>query len=165
MIFVSLIVFCLHERLCAQNPSELDLFPSQAGKIDEFFRILDEKKPDSKEAFDFLLSGSPLMKIQDAAKIKDNMVQKTNELWRISSQSWVPERIDAQLIGKDVLIMRYLYKSDVIPVVWYFTFYRSPSKSETVLPSLNPWNCIGVRYDTNLEVFLNNNNLERTKSF
>lgn len=141
-----------------QNPTDLELFQTQGSRVDEFFKILDEK-PDSKDAFSYLFADSPIMlkNQQVFQEIHDKLVENTNQL-RLIGQVWVPEQFDAQKIGRDIIIMRYLYKSDTIPVVWYFTFYRLPSKT-TPESSLTPpaWHCIGVRFDTNLEPLLNNN--------
>ena len=139
-----------------QNPTDLELYQTQGSRVDEFFKILDEKS-ESKDAFSYLFADSPIMvkNQQPFQEFLDKLVEGTNKL-RSISPIWVPEQFDAQKIGRDIVIMRYLYKGDTIPVVWYFTFYRPPSKS-TPESSLTPpaWHCIGVRFDTDLEPLLN----------
>ena len=59
------------------------------------------------------------------------------------------ERINAKLVGKDLIFVRYLLKCDRYPVVWTFTFYRRPSEAGAMMA--NPWTLIGLRFDTNLD--------------
>lgn len=158
LFFVLVVVFLSQKTIFAQNPTDLELFQTQGSRIDEFFKILDEKS-DSRDAFSYLFANSPIMvkNQQNFQEMLDKLVESTSKL-RTISPVWVPEQFDAQKIGRDIVIMRYLYKGDTIPVVWYITFYRPPSKI-TSESSLTPptWHCIGVRFDTNLEPLLNNN--------
>ncbi|MGL6194409.1 MAG: hypothetical protein ACRC2T_06255 [Thermoguttaceae bacterium] len=69
------------------------------------------------------------------------------------------ERLETKCVGKDLIIMKYLFKYDNYPVVWYFTFYKSVRTVSTVSPTTissgtQNWFLIGVRFDTNLEPLL-----------
>ncbi len=58
------------------------------------------------------------------------------------------ERIDAKRVATDLVVMKYLYKCERFPVVWYFTYYRSFSG-----PTNNDhWVIVTVRFDTELEL-------------
>ena len=87
------------------------------------------------------------------------MILKTDEL--IKGGRWQYEYLDAKPVGKDIILVRYLYKSELRPVVWYFTFYRSPTtRPGETAASPRTWNCIGVRFDTNLDAFFNESGLK-----
>ncbi|MDR1958779.1 MAG: hypothetical protein LBQ54_07025 [Planctomycetaceae bacterium] len=155
------IVMGVSQQIFAQNSTELELYQTLGSRVDKFFRMLDDPKSTPKEAYLSLLGDSPLVKNnQTAQTVVGNLVTRTGEL-RAVGQVWIPERFDAQMLGKDIVVLRYLYKSDTIPVVWYFTFYHPQSKAgtETTLGSSTAaaWLCISTRFDTNLELLLNNN--------
>ena len=104
---------------------------------------------DTQKAYDELLRGSPLlMKKTEALK---TLIQQTNELETRFGRYRNFERIDARRIGNDLAVMKYLYKCEDYPVVWYFTFYRLPSGSETPAEE-SGWRVIIVRFDTELEL-------------
>ncbi|MDR1484771.1 MAG: hypothetical protein LBT09_08110 [Planctomycetaceae bacterium] len=63
------------------------------------------------------------------------------------------EKIDAKPIGKDLVIIRYLLKCELYPVVWTFTFYRR-SNPASVLAATTQWQTIGLRFDTNLDILI-----------
>jgi hypothetical protein len=63
------------------------------------------------------------------------------------------EKIDAKPIGKDLVIIRYLLKCELYPVVWTFTFYRRPT-SPTTLTTAAQWQIVGLRFDTNLDILI-----------
>ena len=58
------------------------------------------------------------------------------------------DRISAKTIGSDLVLMKYLYKCSLHPVVWHFTFYRNFQASG----EQNEWIVISVRFDTDLEL-------------
>ncbi len=103
---------------------------------------------ETQQAFDELLRGSPLlMKKGEAIK---TLVEQTNQLQGKFGRYRNFERLDARHIGTDLVLMRYLYKCDDFPVVWYFTFYRPPPRTEAPAGD-NAWRVIIVRFDTQLE--------------
>ena len=89
-----------------------------------------------QSAYQKMLPGSPP---QDIGVI----VQMTEELFKERNR-WQYELLDTKPVGNDLMLIRYLTKSETHPVIWYFTFYRSPFGTRT-------WNCIGIRFDTNLD--------------
>ena len=46
--------------------------------------------------------------------------------------------------------MRYLYKCENFPVVWHFTFYRTPGAGDARAKGA-AWRVVAVRFDTELE--------------
>jgi hypothetical protein len=62
------------------------------------------------------------------------------------------EKIDAKPIGKDLVIIRYLLKCELYPVVWSFTFYRRPNSTTSL--TTPQWQTIGLRFDTNLDILI-----------
>ena len=103
-----------------------------------------------KKAFEEFLIGSPLLK---KTADRESLLKKTSELTGLFGEYRAFERISAKRIGNDLVLMKYLYKCEDFPVVWYFTFYRTqaPSTSETP-PAKGPWRVIAVRFDTELEL-------------
>jgi len=100
----------------------------------------------AKTAYDELLAGSELLKQKEAL---DELVKKTAELDGKYGQYKGFERIAAKRVGKDLVLMRYLYKCENLPVVWYFAFYRTADEG----PAENgTWRTVIVRFDTNLEL-------------
>jgi hypothetical protein len=102
----------------------------------------------TQTAYQELLAGSQLLKQDEALKV---LTEKTNELETKYGRYRAFERIDAKRVGADLVLMKYLYKCEDFPVVWYFTFYRTPSTADAPAEG-NPWRLITVRFDTELEL-------------
>jgi len=96
-------------------------------------------------AFTELLDGSPLAQQAEAL---ETLVEKTERLDEKYGKYRSFERIAVKPIGRDLVLMHYLYKCEVFPVVWRFTFYRTASAGDT---SPATWRVITVRFDTDLE--------------
>jgi len=102
---------------------------------------------ETQNAYQGLLAGSRLLK-QD--KALQELTEKTAQLQTKYGLYCGVEQIAAKRVGKDLVVFRYLYKCKDFPVVWYFTFYRTPTPGET--PSEKaPWRVVTVRFDTELE--------------
>lgn len=104
---------------------------------------------DTQKACDDLLRGSPLL-LKQAEAVK-TLIKQTNELPARFGRYCNFERIAARQIGQDLVVMKYLYKCEDFPIVWYFTFYRPPSRNETPTDDV-AWRVITVRFDTQLEL-------------
>ena len=101
----------------------------------------------AQAAFTDLLSGSPLLKQESAlAKLIDQTAKLTASEKYGAYRSH--ERIRLRTIGRDLVLLRYLYKCENYPIVWYFTFYRTSPAAATA-PS---WRVISVRFDTDLDL-------------
>ena len=102
----------------------------------------------AQSAFSELLAGSQLLKQGDILK---EVIEKANELKSKYGRYRAFEKISAKRIGGDLVLMKYLYKCENFPVVWYLTFYRTPSPGEPTAES-DTWRVIAVRFDTNLDL-------------
>lgn len=101
---------------------------------------------ETRKAYEELLAGSQLLKQTEAV---DGLVEKTGTIKDRFGEYWAFERIDRKRIGADLVLMKYLYKCRDFPVVWYFTFYRTPQ--EGLASEGGIWRVITVRFDTQLE--------------
>ena len=116
------------------------------GRVSRFFEDVSMGK--SQEAYSALLSGSPLFKQADAVK---ELVQRTDELKTKYGRFRAFERVSVKRVGKDLTLMKYLYKCEAFPVVWYFTFYRTSAPGESGTETAT-WRVVIVRFDTQLEL-------------
>ncbi|MDR1493874.1 MAG: hypothetical protein LBT05_14325 [Planctomycetaceae bacterium] len=119
------------------------------GRVKTFFEGINESSS-SETAYRTLFQGT-----QGQENVIKEIVQKTDEMTRSQGARAVFEFYDVKRVGKDLILTRYLYKYESYPIVWYFTFYRSPNRA-TESASGN-WNCIGIRFDTNLDSFFKEN--------
>ncbi|MCH8922030.1 MAG: hypothetical protein IIA67_02640 [Planctomycetes bacterium] len=114
-----------------------------------FFTELQTVDKKSEDAFQkVLLKGSDqLLKKQPALK---SLIKKTDALLNGKYGKYRgSDRISAKSIGKDLVLLTYLYKCEDYPIVWHFTFYR---KAQTVEATASQWIVIAVRFDTDLEL-------------
>lgn len=79
--------------------------------------------------------------------------EKTDAVWKQFGDYRGHDWIDTKTIGNDLVLVRYLTKFESHPVVWTFTFYRTPPQGMTSDLGY-PWKVIGVRFDVNLDVLL-----------
>jgi transcriptional regulator NrdR family protein len=104
------------------------------------------------ESYTELLRDSSLSKPAQAEALK-TLIDRTRELERKYGKYRGYDRVDAKRIGKDLVLLRYLYKCDEFPVVWYVTYYRDFKRSD-VIADTNAWIVVSVRFDTDLELLL-----------
>ena len=113
-------------------------------QINAFFANLNNETVETKLAFADLIADGPLAKNENVK----NLIAKYDEITGQYGKYLEHEQVDARFIGKDLAILRYLYKAERFPVVWYFTFYRPP-----LTPSDdNKWMIVTIRFDTRLEL-------------
>ena len=143
---IAIFCFIIHSRpeVAAQAPTESETAALQR-RIETFFDSITEFS-DSTRAYQAMFQGTqtPDSEIQ-------KMVQETNRLTKTTR--WKFEHLDTKKVGMDIILVRYLYKSETYPVVWYFTFYRSqtgPRSSESV-SSAGAWNCLGVKFNNDTD--------------
>jgi hypothetical protein len=116
------------------------------GQVRQFFGMLAEGRVN--EAFDGLLTDSPaLERSPSIADLKKN----AQEVERRFGPHLGHEQVRARRVGQDVIVLKYLYKCERFPVVWYFTFYRTADVDEATVPSMT-WRLITVRFDTQIEL-------------
>jgi len=150
-----LMFFSRNERLKAQPVSDSDVTVSER-RVQTFFETLTSKDPgETARAYGELFQGSPIA--YGADDVINEMVKNTNDL--ISNKRWNFEPLDTRKVGKDLILIRYLYKGDAFPVVWQFTFYRSqinnPRSGDGGTMTSSQWDCIGAKFHTNLDSLTN----------
>lgn len=120
-----------------------DPLPAIQKRIDSFFLALTADGAEPKSAFEELLAGSPLEKSDDVKKLVEE-VRKFDDRY---GEFLEVEQVAAKRVGKDLVLLKYLYKGQKFPVVWHFAFYRAPGKSSPP----RPWAVILLRFDTRVE--------------
>lgn len=120
-----------------------DPLPALQKRIDTFFLALTADGAEPKAAFDELLAGSPLEKSDDVKKLVDE-VRKFDDRYGDFLEA---EQVSSKRVGKDLVLIKYLYKGQKFPVVWHFAFYRAPAKAAPA----RPWAVILLRFDTRVE--------------
>jgi hypothetical protein len=116
------------------------------GKVKQFLEAV--SVGEAQTAYQKLLAGSQLAKQTEAVK---TLVDKTRELKARYGEYRTFERIAVKRVGNDLVLLKYLYKCEHFPVIWYFTFYRTPQRAETASDSMGTWLVVIVRFDTELE--------------
>jgi hypothetical protein len=101
----------------------------------------------TQSAYEELLVGSPLRTQTEAVQA---FVEKTDLIESRYGEYLEFEPIFSRRVGNDLVLMRYLYKCENFPVVFYFTFYRPPRKD--VGAENTNWRVVTVRFDTELEL-------------
>ena len=123
-------------------------------KVFEFFadlQISGSLEEKSKHAFqEVLLKGSTQLLKKEKQPAFQALIKKTDALLKEKYGKYRgSERISAKSIGKDLVLLTYLYKCEHYPIVWRFTFYRKATNAE---PTASQWIVIAVRFDTDLEL-------------
>jgi len=131
---------------------------AQADRGDAEIAALDEKVAQfldgistgpAAAAYQQLLAGSPLAKESEALK---NLVDRTGELRDKYGEYRRSEKVAGKRVGSDLLLLKYLYKCERFPVVWHFTYYRSPPRGTGPgVEGSGGWRVVAVRFDTDLE--------------
>jgi hypothetical protein len=132
----------------AQEPSD-PVIGALHEKVAQFLEGVSLGTPTATStAYQALLAGSPLQK---QAQAVEALIEKTDRLQEQFGPYREFEQIAARRVGNDLVLLKYLYKCESFPVVWYFTFYRTPRAD--VPPEKNDtWRVIIVRFDTELEL-------------
>jgi hypothetical protein len=122
-----------------------------SARTDDFFEAVSESASSAQvqSAYDKLLFGSQLKQDEQVA----GLVRKTAEIQKTFGAYRGFEQIMARRVGKDLVLMRYLYKCDNFPVVWHMAYYRdqrAPRLGETT-GGAEGWRVISIRFDTDLE--------------
>ena len=108
-----------------------------------FFRDLTERGAPQR-SFEDLLAGGPLEQNADIERLAERVAQ-FDEKYGLFIEA---ERVAEMAVGKDLLVLTYLYKAQRFPVVWQFTFYRAPDPAG----DQRDWQVIALRFDTRLKL-------------
>ncbi|MGI5831886.1 MAG: hypothetical protein ACOX6D_05050 [Thermoguttaceae bacterium] len=124
-------------------------FESQTGLVQDFFEQISNTAEGPQKGLETLLKNSPFEENAKAEMIKT----LAGKIEGISGQfgSFVSyELIGTKKIGRDLVVLRYLYKCQNYPIVWYFVFYRPlPADSNT---TNKQWQIIHLYYDSQLNI-------------
>lgn len=134
------VLFCSARGLSQANPADEALLRDAIKRCDDFLAGLPSGVD---QAYEALLKDSPL---REKAK-QEKVAADTKKLFAMDAPYGKPrkegiERVKTQLVGSDVALLRYLQKFENMPVVWYFTFYRTGER----------WVLITVRFDHEYEL-------------
>jgi len=129
----------------AQDTDEDSVLLKLHGKVTVFLDGI--HGDDQAKAFDDLLAGSKLSKNSDAFK---TLLSQSKEIEKKYGKFQESEQILAKKIGKDLVVLKYLFKCESFPVVWYFTYYKDFSHRTNGTEDEN-WVIVSVRFDTQLE--------------
>ncbi len=147
-----LLVFLADYPVAAQGPdtaADNTVIAGLEQKVGDFFADL-KTSPDSTKssrlAFEKVLEGST--RLLDKTAALGALIKRTDALTTTFGNYRGSERISAKSIGKDLVLMKYLYKCEQYPIVWHFTFYRKQNAD----PTAGQWIVIAVRFDTDLEL-------------
>ncbi|MBX3414942.1 MAG: hypothetical protein KF708_19815 [Pirellulales bacterium] len=132
----------------AQQPAATDdatiaALDARAGRFLEAVSI-----GDTERAYLDLLAGGRLAQQKDAVAA---LVEKTGQLRTQYGKYQSFERVGAERIGQDLVLLTYLYKSADFPVVWKFAFYHGSASAADSLPKADAWRVISVRFDTDFD--------------
>jgi hypothetical protein len=125
----------------AETQQEIDLLK---GRVDGFFRSLTDKTLGPERALRELVGNGPLKdRNDDISKLIDQAQTLDQRFGTYTGH----EPASTRVVGNDLVFLRYLYKGDRFPLVWYFTFYR-PAPIGGVR---RDWTLIAVRFDSRIE--------------
>ncbi len=132
------------ENVTAEMQSEVAIVKQQA---EEFFTQLAGPMPDAERAVRSIIANGPLQdpaRSEDIKKLIDQAQSLDLRIGAYKGNEWVSSRN----VGSDLIFLRYLYKGEKFPLVWYFTFYRTNGPVGTV----RNWTLISLRFDNKVEV-------------
>jgi hypothetical protein len=127
----------------AREVSEDDL-DEVRGRVDQFFQSLTTRSLGPDRAFPELIHDGPLKdRNEDIAKLIEQALTLDQRFGVYTGH----ELASTKTIGADLIFLRYVYKAERFPVVFYFTFYR-PGPVGGVQKK---WSLIALRFDARIE--------------
>ena len=131
------------------GPASSELEPLHA-TVTAFFENISDTAAGPQKGLVELLKNSPLGG-EEKEKIIASLANSIQEIYRRFGAYLSFEPIGVKSIGRDLVVLRYLYKCQDYPVVWYFTFYR-PTSGVTGTASPRSLSLIHFYYDSNLNI-------------
>jgi hypothetical protein len=146
LIGVSLLTVAITSQAARAQPSGDDpLVDSLDFKVMQFFDAVILKEVET--GLNELLAGSQLLKQKEQIS---TLISKTQDLEKRFGTFRNYERVGARRVGQDLVLLRYLYKCEQFPVVWYVSYYRDFNRGDP--DDADNWRVIAIRFDTDLEV-------------
>ena len=114
------------------------------GRAELFFRQFGDKTIGPERAVREIVGSGPLKdRNDDISKLIDQALL-LDQRYGVSTGH---EPVGVRAVGSDLVFLRYLYKGERFPVVWYFAFYRT-----SIANGLKrDWSLISLRFDTKIE--------------
>jgi hypothetical protein len=127
----------------AREVSDEDLTKVK-GRVDQFFQSLTSRTLGPDRAFREVIADGPLKDRNDEiAKLIEHALALDQRYGIYTGH----ELASTKTIGADVVFLRYLYKAERFPVVFYFTFYRPGSVGGVQ----RDWSLIALRFDARID--------------
>ena len=117
-------------------------------RVDAFFLNLKTPTISVESAFEVLLEDSPL-----AVDTDGQLAELLNEYGKLETRYGKfleASQVQVKAVGSDVVFLTYLYKTEKLPVVWRFVFYRPPVGTVET----RQWFVVRLSFDTKLEQLL-----------
>jgi hypothetical protein len=129
-ITVPVVLCCIAPVVCGQEPLNDDRdVATLKTRVDTFFRQLagsGNAMPDAERAVREIIGSGPL---KDRTMEIDGLIEQAQTVLEQRYGAYTGhEMASVRPVGNDLIFLRYLYKGERYPVVWYFTFYRSTSR-------------------------------------
>lgn len=129
------------ESVSAETEQEIEFVKP---RVTDFFRALTDKTLGPDRAFFQLIDDGPLKgRTEEIAKL----IEQAQTLDSRYGPYTGVELVSSKAVGSDLIFLRYLYKGERFPVVWYFTFYRAASIGGVK----RQWTLIALRFDAKIE--------------
>jgi hypothetical protein len=145
-IVLGAMILLSNRALAADEPGPGPVVSKLQEKVAHFLEGI--AKGDEANAFAELLVGSQLLEQDGAVR---GLIEKSKDIVKRYGAHRDTEQVSAKRIGKDVVILKYLFKCEKFPVVWYFTYYRDFGRS-SASSGEDQWAVISVRFDTQVEL-------------
>ncbi len=130
------------EPVSAETEQDIEFVKAKAAS---FFRALTDKTLGPDRAFFALIENGPL---KDRTDEISKLIEQAQTLDQRYGAYTGNELVSAKAVGSDLIFLRYLYKGERFPVVWYFTFYRAAPIAGGVR---RDWTLIALRFDARIE--------------
>jgi hypothetical protein len=113
-------------------------------RVEQFFGSLTNSAEGPERAVRQIVGKGPLKDRNDDI---NKLIEQASSLDQRYGAYAGHEAASERAVGKDLIFLRYLYKGEKFPVVWYFTFYRTGANG-----SINrEWQLISLRFDSKVE--------------
>jgi hypothetical protein len=114
------------------------------GRADLFFRQFSDKTIGPERAVREIVGSGPLKdRNEEISKLIDQALTLDQRYGVYTGH----EAAAVRAVGSDLVFLRYLYKGERFPVVWYFAFYRTAIANGLK----RDWSLISLRFDTKIE--------------
>jgi hypothetical protein len=125
----------------AEAEAEIELLQS---RVEQFFGSLTNSAEGPERAVRQVVGNGPLKDRNDDI---NKLIEQAGALDQRYGGYSGHESVSERAVGKDLIFLRYLYKGEKFPVVWYFTFYRTGANGSIK----REWQLISLRFDSKVE--------------